>query len=200
MLCLALEYLSSLCLLPFPLFLPTFRSSFYVTLNTERLTIDSPVTTLPSPSVFYTASTGYNISTPHPADRGFKPSAQNRGHSAISTWPYPLGFISLLRTTNPMLHSPNTPNHVFTRNALWSSIYKFLYLFKNKQNSLNPKFHWSNIWAGIIELDPTMWECKLKNSKKKKINKQTNFFGCCNADIKTPYSFLLVSFLEVWQI
>ena len=82
--------------------------------------------------------------------------------------PYPLGFISLLRTTNPMLHSPNTPNHVFTRNALWSSIYKFLYLFKNKQNSLNPKFHWSNIWAGIIELDPTMWECKLKNSKKKR--------------------------------
>ena len=99
LLCLALEYLSSSCLLPFPLFLPKFRSNFYVTLNTERLTIDSPVTTLPSPSVFYAASTGYKISTPHLADRGFKPSAQNRGHSAISTWPYPLGFISLLPTT-----------------------------------------------------------------------------------------------------
>ena len=97
---LSLEYLSSLCLLPFPLFLPKFRSSFYITLNTERLTIESPVTTLPSPpSVFYTATTGHKISTPHLADRGFKPSAQNTGHSAISTWPYLLGFISLLPTT-----------------------------------------------------------------------------------------------------
>jgi len=33
--------------------------------------------------------------------------------------------------------------------------------------------------------------------KDKQTNKQTNFFGCCKADIKTPYSFLLVSFLEV---
>lgn len=148
-----------------PLFSLSSVPSFYGILNTETITIWSPVTTLlAAPPISHNATT-LKIGFQHLlllTTAGSNVSAQNTGLSTILTWGYPFGFISLW-PTNPTLHSLTIPNLKFTENAEYSSSSMHLCLFV-KCPSVNFYSYGNSADTRPV---PTVWECKLKSKKRK---------------------------------
>lgn len=105
---------------PIPLFLSKFRLSFYITLHTEVITIESITTLLFPSSIFYIVTT-LQIFFQHflLLTTGFRLLGMVYGplyHLDLAL-PFQLHF-PFVHNANPTLHSPNTPNHVFSGNAM----------------------------------------------------------------------------------